>query len=327
MNPIYRAEVRHQDYVLRTNRSPTLWIVVALVLLVPALIASGAFTVLVGVLGARLPPIPLFSDIDSMSEVFYTVGAVSLITMNLAHYLVVALVSSGLAVMSVQREQRNKTWDILVLTQQNARAIALGKVAASLWVLRRDTAIVTILRVGLLMLAVDLIRDLYVGPQFTPFDALFLTLWVVLWTVMDTVLSVAAAIASTLIPQWRPVMLPVALAVRGITLFGGVFWLAGMINRMLSAPDRLRVYRVRADRLDDPRRICACRDAHGGDRCALGARFPVSSAPSRLPKPAAVRRFRTAYDPAAAAGRRLAAVNRPARLCTGGRQRLERFAA
>lgn len=239
MNPIYRAEVRHQDYVLRTNRSPTLWIVVALVLLVPALIASGAFTVLVGVLGARLPPIPLFSDIDSMSEVFYTVGAVSLITMNLAHYLVVALVSSGLAVMSVQREQRNRTWDILVLTQQNARAIALGKVAASLWVLRRDTAIVTILRVGLLMLAVDLIRDLYVGSQFTPFDALFLTLWVVLWTVMDTVLSVAAAIASTLIPQWRPVMLPVALAVRGITLFGGVFWLAGMINRMLSAPDRL----------------------------------------------------------------------------------------
>lgn len=239
MNPVYRAEVRHQDYVLRTNRSPTLWILLALVLLVPALIASGAFTVLVGVLGVRLPPIPIISNIDTVGEAVYTIGAIALITMNLAHYLVVALVSSGLAVMSVQREQRNHTWDLLVLTKQSARAIALGKIAASLWVLRRDTAIVTILRVGLLMLAIDLIRDLYVGSQFTPFDALYLTMWVVLWTVMDTVLSVSAAIASALAPQWRPVMLPVALAVRGITLFGGVFWLAGMINRMLSEPDRL----------------------------------------------------------------------------------------
>lgn len=238
MNPVYRAEIRHQGYVLRTNRSPTLWILLALVLLVPALIASGAFTVLVGVLGVRLPPIPMIPDIDTVGEAVYTIGAIALITMNLAHYLVVALVSSGLAVMSVQREQRNKTWDLLVLTKQNARAIALGKVGASLWVLRRDTAIVTMLRVGLVMLAVDLIRDLYAGSQFTLFDALYLTLWVVLWTVMDTVISVTAAIASALAPQWRPVMLPVALAVRGVTLFGGVFWLAGMINRMLSELDR-----------------------------------------------------------------------------------------
>lgn len=239
MNPVYRAEVRYQDYVLRTHRSPTLWILLALMLLVPALIAAGAFTVLVGVMGMRLPPVPVIPEIDTVGEAVYTMGAIALITMNLAHYLVVALVSSGLAVMSVQREQRNKTWDLLVLTKQDARDIALGKVAASLWVLRRDTAIVTILRVGLLMLAVDLIRDLYAGSQFTVFDALYLTMWVVLWTALDTALSVASAVASTLAPQWRPVMLPVALAVRGAALFGGVFWLAEMIDRMLSGLDRL----------------------------------------------------------------------------------------
>lgn len=232
MNPIYTAEVRYQDYVIRTNRSSTFAIVLALLLIIPALITALVMIVAVGVLQADLPPVPLFTGISSTGDTAYTLGTLALVTMNLAHYLVVAMISSGLAIFSVQREQRNGTWDLLVLTRQTARSIAFGKIRASLWVIRRDIAIVTTLRLGLIAFMLDFVRPAYPFAAYNVGQFLLIALFTVAWTVFDMVLAVSTAIASTLAPQGRSVLLPATLLARGIVVFGGVWWLARIIDAL-----------------------------------------------------------------------------------------------
>lgn len=240
MNPVFAAERRYQGYVIRTNRSSNFSIALALLLLIPALIMAVYSFFAVAFFGIDLPAVPIFNEIQTTGDSLYTVGAVTLVTMNLAHYLVVALISSGLAIFSVQREYRNHTWDLLILTRVNAWQIATGKIAASLWVLRRDIMIVSVLRVGLVAFLLDFVRPAYAipaGPDTA--RVLSISVFVVVWTILDMMLSVATATASALIPQGRVVLMPLTFAARAVTTFGGVIWMGRVIHQLYAAPDRL----------------------------------------------------------------------------------------
>lgn len=241
MNPIFAAERRYQGYVIRTNRSSNFSIALALLLLIPALIMAIYSFCAVAFFGADLPAVPIFNEIQTAAGSFYTIGAVTLFTMNLAHYMVVALISSGLAIASVQREYRNHTWDLLVLTRVNAWQIAAGKIAASLWVLRRDIMIVTLLRVGLAAFVLDFVRPAYGvdAAGLVTAHVLIVSILVIMWTVLDMMLSVAAATASALVPQGRVVLMPLTFAARAATTFGGVIWIGRVIHLLYAAPDRL----------------------------------------------------------------------------------------
>jgi ABC-type transport system involved in multi-copper enzyme maturation permease subunit len=236
MNPVFRAERRYQEYVIRTNRSSTFAITLAVMFLIPALIMSVVAAVSVGVLGADLPPVPVMGQIETLSDTLYTIGTMALVTMNVAHYLVVALISSGLAIVSVQREHRNRTWDLLVLTRVSARQIAFGKIGASLWVLRRDLAIVTLLRVGLVGFALDFVRPAYPGAAHTAGQFAVLTVMVVAWTFLDMALAVATAAASALMPRGRSALMPLALGARAVTTFGGIVWISRVIHQINAEP-------------------------------------------------------------------------------------------
>lgn len=236
MNPVYTAEIRYQNYVIRTNRSSNISILLALLMLIPALIAAVVFTVAVGFLHTDLPPVPIFSQMQTPGDVLYTIGAVALLTMNLAHYLVVWLISSGLAVFSIQREKRNGTWDLLVITRLTARQISMGKIGASLWVLRRDIAIVTVLRVGLLAFALDFVRPAYQYADYNTGQFVLVGLFVIWWTALDMILAVSLAVASTLAPQGRSTLLPLVVLGRLVTLFAGVWWMGRIVDALYNDP-------------------------------------------------------------------------------------------
>lgn len=238
MNPVYTAERRYQDYVIRTNRSSNFSIVLAILLLIPALIMALFSFFAVAFFGVDLPDVPIFNEIQTLADTLYTVGIMALVAMNLANYLVVALLSSGLAIFSVQREHRNHTWDLLVLTNLNAWQIASGKIAASLWILRRDIMIVTLLRIGLIAFALDFVSPAYpgvIGPDTA--DVLIVTVFVIVWTVLDMMLSVATATASALIPRGRVILMPLTLAARAVTTLGGVIWISRVIHLLYAIPD------------------------------------------------------------------------------------------
>ena len=240
MNPIFAAERRYQGYVIQTNRSSNISIALALLLLIPALIMAGYSFFAVAFFGVDLPAVPIFNEIRTTGDSLYTVGALTLVTMNLAHYLVVALISSGLAIFSVQREYHNHTWDLLVLTRVNAWQIASGKIAASLWVLRRDVMIVAVLRIGLVAFVLDFIRPAYPAIS-APNTAhiVIVSVFVTVWTILDMMLSVATATASALIPQGRVVLMPLTFAARAVTTFGGVIWIGRVVHLLYAMPDSL----------------------------------------------------------------------------------------
>jgi hypothetical protein len=240
VNPIFAAERRYQGYVIRTNRSSNLSIALALLLLIPALIMAVYSFFAVTFFGVDLPAVPIFNEIMTTADSLYTVGALTLVTMNLAHYLVVALISSGLAIFSVQREYRNHTWDLLVLTRVNAWQIASGKIAASLWVLRRDIMIVAVLRIGLVAFVLDFIHPAYPAIN-APNTAhiLIVSVFVTIWTILDMMLSVATATASALIPQGRVFLMPLTFAARAVSTFGGVIWIGRVIHQLYAMPDGL----------------------------------------------------------------------------------------
>lgn len=236
MNPVYDAEIRYQDYVIRTNRSSSVWIAAAVLLLIPGLLTALITTIGHGIFQAELPAVALFSTSGTPGETLYNIGLVALITMNFAHYLVLALVSSGLAIFSIQREYRNHTWELLVLTGVSARQIVMGKIRASMWVVRRDFYMVTLMRVGLVAFALDFITPAYPDAAFTLGQFLLLALFVVTWTAFDVVLSITSAVTSALIPHLRSILMPAAFFARGLVVFGGVWWLARIIDALYQNP-------------------------------------------------------------------------------------------
>ena len=142
-NPILQREFSYQRFVIQRSRSGIFWIGLAVLMVVPALLASVYY--LVAAL-LNLLPLVLFYDIPTS---FHAYSGVLILMVNLSLYPVVTLVMLALARGSITREKEGGTWQILRLTTINSWQIVIGKWWASLKALNGDQTMVIILRVGL----------------------------------------------------------------------------------------------------------------------------------------------------------------------------------
>lgn len=142
-NPVMHAEFRYQRHVITSSRSGWLWIALAVLLLLPGVLAS---VVMVGALLFGVDLEPVFSP--APWDVIAEIGVSSAVVMSFALYIVVTLVTLALAARSIGREQESHTWDNLLLTNMTARQIVQGKWWATLRALWGDHVLVLVLRLG-----------------------------------------------------------------------------------------------------------------------------------------------------------------------------------
>lgn len=155
-NPIVRAEFNHQRFVIKRGRVGYLWIAMAALLMIPALLAS-LVTSVSAFLGAFVPQLgalvlSLSFEASSLGAFLNNTGWVLILVMSIAQYVVVTLVTMGLSANSIRREKAGRTWDSLRMTGIGERYIVLGKWWASLHALFGDHVMVTLLRMGLVTL-------------------------------------------------------------------------------------------------------------------------------------------------------------------------------
>ncbi len=229
-NPIAKAEFRHQRHVINTSRSGLIWIVLASLMLIPGMLFG------LGLFGAVLLNIEL-PDVDQFSTTGQIVGILvaMLITMNVALYLVVILITLGLSARSITREKTGGTWDALVLTNIDARTIVLGKWWASLRALWGDHLMVALLRLGFLGMTLPFIKS-----QVTdiPFDLSFAlayvlpaTVMIFVYTAFDAAFTAALGIAMPLSGAAGSVIGTLAI---GLRIFATILLAVLAINTLRS---------------------------------------------------------------------------------------------
>lgn len=189
-NPVMRAELSYQRRVITTSRSGRFWIGLALLLLIPAFIAALLF-VCAALTGVDVSG--LSGNANSYSLI------VHLIIMNVALYVVVTLVTMGLASNSIRREQTGKTWESLLLTGIPTRQIIRGKWWATLRALWGDHVMVGVLRAGLLAwVAIEFSLVNSGTPQPDRLSFVIGLLFVAAFTAVEAGFSAALAIIAPL---------------------------------------------------------------------------------------------------------------------------------
>lgn len=225
--PIYDAELRHQEHLIETSSVSRFWIVMAAALIIPAVLATAGYFIaaMLEYRGARLTGTANIRDFESA---LIGIGQVTLVTMNIAQYIVLMMVGYGLTANAIGRERRHQTWDLLLLTQRRARHIVRGKWAASLQALNGDYGVLTIMRIGLVCMVLTMQAVFY--PQdalFTRWDVLALCGLTVVMSILDAMFNTAAALFSVLIQRAGAQSALVFLTLR---LAGVVFVLWWLIN-------------------------------------------------------------------------------------------------
>ncbi len=223
-NVIARAELKHQRYVIITNRSGRFWILLAMILLVPALIAALVSTAAVLI----TPLIPAAANLlkGDVSDF----GAGLLVIANIALYPVVTLITFGLSSNSITREKRGRTWDYLRMSNLGARQIVWGKWWASMLALVGDHFMVAVLRIGFVAMAINPISK---GLPITfgiPPMLIHLPLLILItlgYTALDGALSAALGIVVALSDQGSYAVVSFAVALRVAVMLGGV-WMTAM---------------------------------------------------------------------------------------------------
>lgn len=142
-NPILNREFKYQRFVIARSRNGIIWIALAVLMVVPALIASVIYSIATVF---NLMPIILFYDIPTS---YHSYTGLLLVLMNVSLYPVVTLVTLALARGSISREKEGRTWQLLRLTNINNWQLILGKWWASLKALNGDQTMVIVLRIGL----------------------------------------------------------------------------------------------------------------------------------------------------------------------------------
>ena len=233
-NTIARAEFRHQRYVIKTSRSGTLWIVLAVVMLFPGLLM--ALVLFASALVDRPPyftqePVRLFlGHTETSGDYVAMIGVVAMVTMNVALYLVVILITLALSAHSIAREKLNRTWDVLLLTNVDAREMVRGKWWASVKGLNGDHAMVGLLRLGLVGFLIGVSASkLPPAPLGLPTGIAYvlpLGLVVVAFTTIDAAFTAALGIAGALSNFPGAVTTALIFTVRlfGIALAIVFFW-------------------------------------------------------------------------------------------------------
>jgi hypothetical protein len=233
-NPILNAELHHQWYVMEKSRSGRMWILLAVILLLPAGLTSLVLFVRV-LLGQPIPGVPwtVGQPFDLLAA-----GQVMLLVMNIALTVVVMLVSFALSTNSITREKRGKTWDNLILTNVSARKLVLGKWIASLKALDGDHIMIGVLRLGMVAWIVAGFQDRMLANTL-PIQThlILLTILVVLFTIIDAMFNTALGIGLVMgdLPDGLSTALFFLLRGLGIIYIGWVF--VQVIGRLFAQPD------------------------------------------------------------------------------------------
>lgn len=231
-NPVVDAEFRHQRFVIQRGRVGLIWIILAGVMVVPALLIALAYTLA----GFLLPLVDNISQILGISA--GTMPAwLWLAIMTLAMYPVVTMITFALAANSVRREKTGHTWDYLRLTELDPPHIVIGKWWASLRALNGDHGMVMVLRLGLsaaflvFFYSVDMIST---APFFIWAMLLLLLAITAIYSFLDAGLSAALGIAGAMVDMGGP-LVPFALfSIRVLTACGAlVLWLSTLMIMQL----------------------------------------------------------------------------------------------
>lgn len=209
-NPVYRAEYHYQQYAIENGRSGRIWIVLAMLLMIPTLLAALAYTLVILV----NPVWPIAADVVQWGD---GIGFILLVVMNVALYAVVTLVNLALAANSIRREKAGHTWDNLLLTDLETAQIVNGKWWASMSALGGDQVMVGIIRIGLIALLFISMEFPYqqmlgLPIEWTHFPLLILI--TVIYTALDAGLTAALGIMGTAGVVWPGAMTAIGFALR-----------------------------------------------------------------------------------------------------------------
>jgi ABC-type Na+ efflux pump permease subunit len=233
-NVIARAELRHQWYVMAKSRSGAGWIALATIMLLPAFLTGLAFFVaaLIGDGGALLNGRAFEGDQEGIGPRLLSLGITLLVTMNVALYAVVTMVTVGLAGNSITRERHGRTWDALLLTNIDARQIVLGKWWATLMALWGDHLMIGLLRIGLIAYLLVAFSEVIPTVGDLPHSLAYLlplAAITLLFTAVDTAFSAALGVAVPLSNFPTPITAAIVLAARVLGMIAGfyLFWVMG----------------------------------------------------------------------------------------------------
>jgi hypothetical protein len=236
-NPILKAELHHQWYVIEKSRSGRLWILLALVMLLPALLVT--IYLYVGGLFFNLR----FTGVPGVGISPLSIGMVMLLIMNIALSIVVTMISFGLASNSIIREKRGKTWDNLILTNINARTLVLGKWMASMYALYGDYILVGFLRLGMVAWLVTGFSELL--PPYTlsaPIHLLLMSVLVILYTLIDAALNAALGLSVMLVETAGAFAASAFLLARGVAVGYSLWLFVNIVRRMFDTPNATYFY-------------------------------------------------------------------------------------
>jgi ABC-type transport system involved in multi-copper enzyme maturation permease subunit len=254
-NPVAHLELHHQWNVIEKSRSGRIWIALALVMLLPALLASLIFFA-AALLGRPLASPLTGADASDIGSTALSLGQLSLLTMNVAQYMVVMLVAYGLSSNSIAREKRGRTWENLLLTDISARTIVIGKCWASLRALYGDHIVVGVLRIGLLAYLLTALGPFalatangglgLVALETIPFSAgqlLMLAALVLAFTLIDTVMNTAMGLMVALLDVPGAVGISLFAVLRALATAFGLWWIVTTVNLMwFSSPGMYAVF-------------------------------------------------------------------------------------
>ncbi len=244
-NIVAQMEFRHQLHVIESSRSRRIWIILALVMLVPALIGSLVFFG-----SALLSP---FAAVNLLPREVNNALAYSvfllMIVMNVALYAVVHLITIGLSANSITREKQGRTWENLLLTNVDARQIVWGKWWATVRVLWDDHLLVALLRFGLIAWVVTrfvsepessgafvLLNTATLAHPIRFVHLLLLAGLATVYTMLDAAFSAALGVFAPL-PGWSgAVTMALVLSARVLATLVGVVWAAQVFNALIAQP-------------------------------------------------------------------------------------------
>lgn len=224
-NPIVEAEFRYQRFVINRSRAGLIWIILAAAMVVPALLYA-LYVVMLGLLGIVYPPIVAQQPVGGLLDG----GMVALLVMSTSMYIVVTLITLGLAGNSVRREREGHTWDNLRLTDISPAKIVQGKWYASLRALGGDHAMVTVMRLGLVALLVLLAEPITLllraaGTQsFVVYLPALIGITIV-YSVLDAALTAATGLLASVPGELGgAIIAPLAVGVRLVAMGAAVAW-------------------------------------------------------------------------------------------------------
>lgn len=227
---ITQAELRHQWYILEKSRSGTAWIIIAVLMILPAILVT---FYLLAIVFLGLPINHINPNNNDLISNLVDVGLVSLITMNMALYLIVILITLGLSSNSITRERKGRTWDVLVLSNVDARQVVLGKWWASFVALWGDHAMIGFLRIGLVCMAVITLEPfggaklptvpMGISPIVT--HTLILSVILLAYTAIDAMFTAALGVGGAVSTQNANLVGGVIFMMRFIAMFMFVMWL------------------------------------------------------------------------------------------------------